>query len=129
LRAEGHDDNGNPAAPIAAFNDETSPHQGVLSMREIRIECEQTKTNGRYVAHIDGIDGKAELTFTRRDPSLINADHTAAPDSMRGTGAAMALIERMIADARREGFRIVATCPYVQAQYRKHSEWADVMSA
>jgi hypothetical protein len=42
-------------------------------------------SSGRYVARIAGIDGEAELTFTRRSPTLISTDHTGAPDSMRGT--------------------------------------------
>ena len=34
----------------------------------------------------------------------------------------------MIADARSHGFRIIPLCPYVRAQYRRHPEWADVMT-
>lgn len=47
---------------------------------------------------------------------------------MRGTGAAAALVGYMIEDARKLGFRIIPICPYVRAQYRKHPEWADVMT-
>ena len=98
-------------------------------MPDIKITREEAGTQGRYVGRIDGIDGEAEITFTRRSPNLISADHTNAPESMRGTGAAMALVTRMIADARLEGFKIIPVCPYVQAQYMRHPEWADVMSA
>jgi len=96
---------------------------------EMRIEKQVTDGGGRYVARIDGIDGEAEITFTVRGPSLISADHTAAPDSMRGTGAAMGLVTYMIADARSMGFKIIPTCPYVLAQFKRHPEWQDVMSA
>ncbi len=78
---------------------------------------------------IDGVDGEAELIFTVRDSSLIRADHTEAPASMRGTGAALALVEHMIDDARADGFKIIPICPYVLAQYRKHPEWSDVMTS
>lgn len=94
----------------------------------VRIDKEVSGKAGRYVAHIDGIEGEAELTYTVRGPTLISADHTGAPDSMRGTGAALALVEHMIADARTGGFKIIPVCPYVVAQYRKHPEWADVMA-
>lgn len=97
-------------------------------MADIRIEREDGEKGGRYVARIPGIEGEAEITFTRREPNVISADHTGAPESMRGTGAAQALVEYMIADARRAGFRILPICPYVRAQYRKHPEWADVMT-
>jgi predicted GNAT family acetyltransferase len=85
--------------------------------------------SGRYVARIDGIEGEAELTFSVRGASLISADHTGAPDSMRGTGAALALVNAMIADARGAGFKIIPTCPYVLAQFKKHPEWNDVLGA
>lgn len=93
------------------------------------IEKHVAGTTGRYSARIDGIDGEAELVFTVRNPSLISADHTEAPESMRGTGVALALVEHMIADARASGFKIIPVCPYVRAQYKKHPEWQDVMRA
>lgn len=96
-------------------------------MADIEISKEEDETSGRYVGRIAGVDGEAEITFTKRGPGVISADHTGAPDSMKGTGAAMALVEYMIADARREGFKIIPICPYVKAQYRKHPDWADVM--
>ena len=94
-----------------------------------RIEKRVAGTSGRYVARIDGVDGEAELIFTVRDSSLISADHTEAPASMRGTGAALALVEHMIGDARANRFKIIPICPYVLAQYRKHPEWSDVMTS
>lgn len=30
--------------------------------------------------------------------------------------------------ARKNDFKIIPICPYVKAQYRKHPEWADVMT-
>ena len=93
------------------------------------IEKRVTGTSGRYVARIDGIEGEAELFFTIRNPRLISADHTEAPASMRGTGAAMALVDHMIGDARASGFKIIPICPYVLAQCRKHPEWSDVMTS
>jgi predicted GNAT family acetyltransferase len=92
------------------------------------IALEDDGRHGRYVARIAGIDGEAELTFTHRGPGLISADHTGAPDGMRGTGAAGALVDRLIADARTEGFRIIPLCPYVRSRYEKHPEWQDVMT-
>jgi len=97
--------------------------------KEIKIEKQSGDGIGRYVAHIDGVEGEAELTFTVRGPALVSADHTGAPDSMRGTGAALALVNALVADARRTGFKIVPLCPYVLAQYKKHPDWQDVMSA
>jgi predicted GNAT family acetyltransferase len=98
-------------------------------MPDIGISKEQQDSrHGRYVARIAGVEGEGEITFTDREPHLISADHTGAPETMRGTGAAAALVGYMIEDARKLGFRIIPICPYVRAQYRKHPEWADVMT-
>lgn len=98
-------------------------------MSAVTIRKETTPEGGRYVATVEGRAGEAELTFTRRSPDLISADHTGAPDTLRGTGAALALVEHMVADARQSGFKIVPLCPYVRAQLARHPEWRDVMPA
>jgi len=84
--------------------------------------------HGRYAARVDDQPGEAELTFTWRGEHLLSADHVFAPEGLRGTGAAMALVERLIADARAQGFRIIPLCPYVRAKYVEHHDWADVMT-
>lgn len=98
-------------------------------MAELTITKEDIDArHGRYVARLDGIDAEAELTFTRRGPGKISADHTGAPEDLRGTGAAGALVDYMVADARQSGFRIIPLCSYVLARYAKHPDWADVFT-
>lgn len=96
-------------------------------MAEVEITRELTATKGRYSARVAGVEGEAELTLSRAGDKLVIADHTFAPDSMRGMGVAKALVERLIADARAEGFKIVPLCPYVKAQYQRNPQWSDVM--
>ena len=90
----------------------------------LKIEREVSGSNGRYVIRKDGAE--AELTYSITTPTLIIADHTGVPEAMRGTGAGLRLVERLIADARAEGVKIVALCPFVAAQSRRHPEWDDV---
>lgn len=97
-------------------------------MAEVTITKEDDGRHGRYLARVAGIDDAAELVFTHRGPGLISADHTGAPESLRGTGAAAALVDFLIADARGNGFRIIPLCPYVRARYEKHPDWQDVMT-
>ncbi len=98
-------------------------------MADISISKEmKDDRHGRYVARVEGIEAEAELTFTRRGADLISADHTGAPEELRGTGAAAALVDYLIADARGAGFKIIPLCPYVRARYEKHPDWQDVMT-
>ncbi|MFV0245838.1 MAG: GNAT family N-acetyltransferase [Qingshengfaniella sp.] len=91
-------------------------------MSDIRKEIDGAK--GRYVLERGGEE--AELTFSIAAPDLVIAEHTGVPDVFRGTGAGKALVERLIADARAEGFRIVARCSFVDAQRKRHPDWADL---
>lgn len=90
------------------------------------IEREITGSKGRYVLRLDGAE--AELTYSILSPTHIIADHTGVPDEMRGTGAGKQLVERLVADARAEGVKITALCPFVRAQSQRHPEWADVFA-
>lgn len=88
----------------------------------IRKEIDGSK--GRYVLERDG--SEAEITFSILSPETVIADHTGVPESMRGTGAGKALVAHMVEDARANGFKIVPLCPFVNAERRKHPDWADV---
>jgi predicted GNAT family acetyltransferase len=89
------------------------------------ITREEGPTKGRYVARVDGIDAEAELTYSRAGTHLIIADHTAVPDAFRGRGIGRLLATRMVEDARKEGVKIFALCPFVKAERQKHPDWAD----
>lgn len=95
-------------------------------MPELTITRELGASRGRYVGKVPDSDGEAELTFVRLDDSRVLADHTLTPVPLRGRGIAGALVERLVADARREGFKVVPQCPFVVAQFDRHPEWADV---
>lgn len=93
-------------------------------MSKIDIHREHGPQGGRYVFNTD--KGEAELTYTCVRPDLVRADHTGVPDALRGRGLAALLVERLVEDARAEGFRIRPACSYVEAQRRRHPEWSDV---
>ncbi|WP_308342261.1 GNAT family N-acetyltransferase [Roseobacter insulae] len=83
-------------------------------------------SKGRYLLKRDGQE--AELTYSILSPTSIIADHTGVPEALRSTGAGLALVTRLVEDARAEGVRIVPLCPFVNAQRQRHPEWADVFN-
>ena len=95
-------------------------------MAELSIAREDGESRGRYVATAPGVDAKAELTYSRAGSRLIIADHTGVPDAFRGQGVGRKLVQRMVEDARAQGFKIYVLCPFVKAERSKHPEWADV---
>lgn len=88
------------------------------------IHKEVSGSKARYFLRRDGFE--AELTLSIATPQLVIADHTSVPDALRGTGAGAALVSRLVEDARAQGFKVMPLCPFVNAQRRKHPEWADV---
>jgi predicted GNAT family acetyltransferase len=95
-------------------------------MEKVSITREMDARRGRYVARIDSSREEAELTFVRAEPGVLVADHTLTPVPLRGRGIATQLVLRLVADARREGFRVRPTCPFVVAQFDQHPEWSDL---
>jgi len=88
------------------------------------IVREHGDSKGRYVVEVNRAE--AELTYSILSPTRIIADHTGVPDALRGTGTGLKLVERLVQDARAEGVKVIALCPFVKAQARKHPEWSDV---
>ena len=95
-------------------------------MADHSISREINGAHGRYVIRL-GADA-AELTYSILTPTLISAGHTGVPDAFRGTGAGLALVARLVADARAEGFRITPLCRFVNAQRLRHPAWADAFA-
>lgn len=97
-------------------------------MDTLDISMTESDTGRRYSARLYGYTDEAELELSRVSPAMVIAAHTGVPEAMSGLGVGQALVQRLIADARAEGFRIIPLCPFVKAQYKRHPEWADVIN-
>jgi uncharacterized protein len=92
-----------------------------------KIELEDLGSKGRYFLRAP--DGAvAEMTFSKVGEKMIIIDHTEVPDAFRGQGAGLRLVTRAVEDARTSGKKIIPLCPFANAQFRRHAEWADVVS-
>lgn len=89
------------------------------------VEHETDGASGRYVIRFpDGTEG--EMTYRGVREGVIAIDHTYVPPRQRGRGHAERLVAAGLAGARAEGLRILPLCSYVAAQFRRHSEWAEL---
>ena len=69
-----------------------------------------------------------ELTFSKAGEHRIIIDHTGVPDAFRGQGVGQRLVTRAVEDARAAGKKIIPLCPFANAQFKRHPEWADVLN-
>ncbi|GGE05077.1 N-acetyltransferase [Tsuneonella deserti] len=94
---------------------------------EFEITRHGNEAHGEYRARVPGSTAIGRLTWQARGNARI-ADHTLVPPEIGGRGVAAALVDALVADARSEGFKIVPQCSYVEAQFRRHPEWSDLLA-
>lgn len=73
-------------------------------------------------------DGATAFATYRRAGEVLTIPHVEAPPVLRGKGTAARLMDGIAALARAQGFKIVPTCPYAIAWFRRHPEAKDVLS-
>ncbi len=95
---------------------------------ELTVEREDSPGHGRYVIRLPG-DLEAEMTYRKIGADVIAIDHTYTPPEFRGRNIAAMLMERTVADARRDGIRIRPVCSYAVVQFRRHKEWEDLLAS
>jgi hypothetical protein len=85
---------------------------------------------GRYVA---ALEGASETGYLEWEPGgedggvpVRIAAHTIVPQAIDGRGVAAALVERLIEDAQRQGFRIRPDCSYVARKFAENPGWASL---
>lgn len=91
------------------------------------IHHEETGSKGRYWTRKDG-GPVAEMTYSRAGDTMIIIDHTEVPEACRGEGVGVALVEKAVKEARANGIRILPLCPFAAAQFRRHTDWQDVLN-
>jgi predicted GNAT family acetyltransferase len=92
----------------------------------LTITRHEGEGRGEYRAQVPDSDLVGRLTWVEGDGGTRVADHTLVPRELEGRGIAARLVERLVADARAEGFKILPTCSYVVAAFKRHPEWADL---
>lgn len=95
---------------------------------EVTILHHVVGQGGKYVAQIEGSQHHGMLEWEPGDgPDEVRiATHTVVPKAIGGRGIAALLVERLVADARRLGFRIVPRCSYVARKFEENPDWADL---
>lgn len=82
-----------------------------------------------FNADVAGEAATGELTLRRVSDAVWNANHTGVPKAIGGRGVGKALIAAMVEDARQQGYRVVPSCSFVAALFKRKPEWAKDVAA
>lgn len=93
----------------------------------IEITHEPQGDRGRYHLLVDGAEA-GEIDY-RMDGDVRIFVHTGVRDAYEGQGLAGKLAKHVLDDARANGVKIGATCPYVRGYLERHPEEQDLLAA
>jgi predicted GNAT family acetyltransferase len=94
-------------------------------MSDSNIAVVDNPAENRFEALVDGKLAIAE--YVRRGSDMIIFTHTFVPPEIEGRGIANALARFALAQARREGLRVVPRCHFFEAFIQRHPKEQDLL--
>jgi len=80
-----------------------------------------TDTRGEFFIE-ENEERIAEMTFVFAGKDTLIADHTWVDDNQKGKDLGKKLFDQLVSYARANSIKILATCPFVLHQLKKHRE-------
>lgn len=74
-----------------------------------------------------GVEGHVAAAYYRLEPGVVTFVHTEVPNELAGRGIGSALARGALDDARAQGLKVVAQCPFIGAYIAKHDEYGDLL--
>lgn len=71
--------------------------------------------------------GHVAAAYYRLSAGVITFVHTEVPEALSGQGIGSKLAKGALEQARAEGLKVVAQCPFIAAYIGKHPEFADLV--
>jgi predicted GNAT family acetyltransferase len=99
----------------------------MTSSTEPSIQHEESGHRGSFFLEQDG-KRLAELTYSRANASLVIIDHTEVSKELAGQGMGRKLLDAAVQWARQTHTKVVATCPFANAQFAKDPSIRDVLA-
>ena len=71
--------------------------------------------------------GIARLKYTLRG-QVMDLAHTTVPQEAEGQGVGAALAKAALDHAKREGVKVIPSCPFVAAYVKRHPQYAELVA-
>lgn len=94
---------------------------------ELTIQHQESDSQGAFFLSNAAGARLAEMTYSRTNASLIIIDHTEVDASLAGQGVGRRLLDQLVAWARSSGTKVIALCPFANAQFAKDASIRDVL--
>jgi hypothetical protein len=91
-----------------------------------KVTIQHLPEESRFVVRVEGEE--AELTYRRVDDTTLDYDHTYVPTVFRGRGIGARLVKHALDYAREQGYKVVASCPFVSDFVARKPEYEDIMA-
>lgn len=88
-------------------------------MAEIKLELD-VKNHGGFNLYDNGT--KIGEMVVAINNGALTVYHTEVDENQGGKGYAKQLLDTMVAHARDNNLKVIALCPYVHAQFKRHAE-------
>jgi len=88
-------------------------------MNEIVLKLDE---NGKGAFLLDGEDDRLAEMVIGISGNNLTVYHTRVSDQLKGQGIAGKLLSTMVAYVREHKLKVIALCPYVSAQFKRHPE-------
>lgn len=88
-------------------------------MATIKLELDAKKHGGFNLYEDDTKIGEMVVSINN---VAITVYHTEVDENQGGKGYAKQLLDTMVTNARENGLKVIALCPYVHAQFKRHPE-------
>jgi predicted GNAT family acetyltransferase len=89
-------------------------------MNDIKLKLDEESGKGAFVIEDKG-ERIAEMMFGIVGGNL-TVYHTEVDDQLKGQGVAGKLLATMVEYARTHNLKVIALCPYVSAQFKRHPD-------
>jgi predicted GNAT family acetyltransferase len=88
-------------------------------MDEVKLNVDEKGAGAFYV--VEGAEQVAEMAISISGGNLI-VYHTEVSEKFEGKGLAKKLLGTMVDYAKSHELKVIALCPYVHAQFKRHPE-------
>ena len=93
-------------------------------MDTIELRLDEKGHGGFFI--MDGVEQLGEMEISI-DGDELTVYHTEVEPKAEGKGFAKKLLAAMVDHARKNGLKVIALCPFVHAQFKRHpEEYADI---